>query len=99
MKTKIFTVVLFTIVSLGAFASNGEKDKPLENNNPRVVKLVERVNEIQAMDLKELDRKEKRALKVELRGIEKELKKEGLDSKVSISVGAIIIILLLLILI
>jgi hypothetical protein len=59
--------------------------------------ITRRVNEIQAMDKENLTSAEKKALRTEL----KEMKKQAssLDSKVYISVGAIIIIILLLILI
>ena len=59
--------------------------------------IVSRVNEIQAMDKTNLSSSEKKALRKELTGLKKQA--EGLDSKVYISVGAIIIIILLLILI
>ena len=98
MKTKISTIVLFLAISLGASASNGSGNAT-EPTNQRVIELTERVNEIKEINLKELDRKEKKALKGELRAIEKELKTSGLDDKVSISIGAIIIIILILIII
>ena len=59
--------------------------------------IVTRVNEIQAMDKTNLTADEKKALRKELNGLKKQA--EGLDSKVYLSVGAIIIIILLLILI
>lgn len=66
----------------------------------RVVELTQRVEEIRSIDFKEITRSEKRALKSELKEINKELKGiEGLDKKVSVSVGAIIIVVLLLIII
>ncbi|MEP5613099.1 MAG: hypothetical protein ABJP45_12665 [Cyclobacteriaceae bacterium] len=98
MKTKISIIALFIFLSFGASASNDSKN-PTEAPSQRVVELTERVNEIKEINLKELERKEKKALKSELKTIEKELKANGLDSKVSISIGAIIIILLLLIII
>jgi len=59
--------------------------------------IISRVNEIQAMDKTNLSADEKKALRKELNGLKKQA--EGLDSKVYLSVGAIIIIILLLILI
>lgn len=99
MKAKISILVLFVFLSLGAVASDGNNTNPKENANQRVTELVERVNEINKMDFKKMDRVEKKAIKKELKTIKKELKAEGLDDKVSISVGAIIIIILLLIII
>ena len=60
-------------------------------------KLINRLEEIKAMDRSNMTRSEKRALRKEVRGIEKELKTTG--GGVYLSVGAIIIIILLLILI
>lgn len=60
-------------------------------------KLVTRLSEIQSMDKTNLTAGEKKNLRNELKDMKKAA--EGLDSKVYISVGAIIIIILLLILI
>ena len=67
------------------------------NDSKVFAHIIQRVNEIQAMDKSNLSASEKKALRKEL----KELKHQadGLDSKVYLSVGAIIIIILLLILI
>lgn len=101
MKTKILTIVLFMAVSLGASAA--ETTDPVNEANKRAVELISRVQEIRSTDFKELDRDQKKEMKSELRSIKKELRQlestKGLDSKVPISVGAIIIIILLLILI
>ena len=59
--------------------------------------IVNRVTEIQNMDKSNLDATEKRELKKELKGLKQ--KADGLDKRVYLSVGAIIIIILLLILI
>ena len=59
--------------------------------------IVNRVNEIQQMEKTNLSGAEKKALKNELKIMKQ--KAEGLDKRVYLSVGAIIIILLLLILI
>ncbi len=59
--------------------------------------IIARVNEIQQMDKTNLTPVEKKALRKELNEMKKQA--DGLDSKVYVSVGAIIIIILLLILI
>ena len=59
--------------------------------------IVTRVNEIQAMDKTNMSYSEKTALRKELKKMKKEA--SALDSKVYLSVGAIIIIILILILI
>ena len=59
--------------------------------------IVTRVNEIQNMDKSNLSMSERKALKKELTAMKQ--KADGLNSRVYLSVGAIIIIILLLILI
>ena len=59
--------------------------------------ITRRVTEIQNMDKSNLTASEKKALRKELMGMKKQA--DGLNSKVYLSVGAIIIIILLLILI
>lgn len=59
--------------------------------------LVQRVAEVQRMDLTSLSATEKKELKKELRQLKKD--GDGLGSRVYLSVGAIIIIILILILI
>jgi hypothetical protein len=97
MKTKILAIVLFMAVSLGVSAAETTEN----DNNARAIELIERVHQIRDMDRGELSMEERKELKSELRLIKDELKSlestEGLDDKVSISIGAIIIIILLLI--
>jgi len=64
--------------------------------NKESTALVSRVEEIKNMDKSKLNFKEKRALKKELRNIEKQLKSQGF---LILSTGAVILIILLLILI
>ena len=59
--------------------------------------IISRVTEIEGMDKSNLNAAEKRELKKELRGLKQ--KADGLDHRVYLSIGAIIIIILLLILI
>lgn len=97
MKTKILAIVLFMAVSLGVSAAESNEN----DRNARAIELIERVHQIRDMDRSELNMDERSELKSELRLIREELKTlestEGLDDKVSISIGAIIIIILLLI--
>ena len=62
-----------------------------------VSSIISRVTEIQNMDKTNLTSSEKKELKKELRGLKQ--KANGLDHRVYLSIGAIIIIILLLILI
>jgi hypothetical protein len=97
LKTaSLLIVIAFTI----PFTSTATvKNAPLTDSaaDVRYAHLVTRVAEIQNMDIASLSATEKKALKKELQ----QLKKvgDGLNQRVYLSVGAIIIILLLLILI
>ena len=62
-------------------------------NAAETQKLVERLEEIKAMDISKMTSKEKRALRKEVRETEKAVQSTG----VYVSVGALIIIILLLI--
>ncbi|MEQ8903850.1 hypothetical protein [Ekhidna sp.] len=96
---KIKYLIFSGLISLTSLsASAGEPDTKNTDPRERVEQLENRVQEIWGMDFSNMDKVEKAALKVEVKDIKKELKQAGLDTKVSISVGAIIIILLLLIL-
>ena len=74
-----------------ATVNDPEKDAKL------LEQITKRVTEIQNMDKTNLTASEKKALRKELMGMKKQA--DGLNSKVYLSVGAIIIIILLLILI
>lgn len=86
--------VLFLFLSTDLSAKTHSTD-PKE----RVEQIESRVHEIWKMDFTEMNKVEKVAIKEELKAIKKELKVSGLDDKVSISIGAIIIILLIIIII
>ncbi|HET8860827.1 hypothetical protein [Marivirga sp.] len=99
--SKLFFI--FSLVILGSFsevsASNAEKEATKETrtlSNAEIKQLKNRVEEIQNLDKSELSWKERREIKKELKEIKKTL---DLDSRISISVGALIIIVLLLIII
>ena len=63
----------------------------------RAHELVNRLEEIKAMDVKAMSKKEKKELRAEVKSIKREMRQIN-DGGVYISVGGIIIILLLLIL-
>ena len=67
---------------------------PTESVEARNERLTQRLEEIKAMDIKNMSRSEKRALRKEVKHIEKTMATGG----VYISVGALIIIILLIIL-
>ncbi|WKK77847.1 hypothetical protein QYS49_12650 [Marivirga salinae] len=99
--TKLFFIT--SLIMMGSFfevsANNSEKESPKETrtlSTTEIKQLKNRVEEIQNMDKSELSWKERREVIKELKEIKKTLE---LDDKVTISVGAIIIIVLLLIII
>ena len=107
MYKKIISLTLIAVLSLtipqNVFASKVESSiesssSPLhdESKNNRATLLMNRINEIKAMDKSALTSSEKKELRKELRSIKKEFKKEF--KGVYLSVSAIIIVLLLLIL-
>ncbi len=110
MNLKKFLQVTFIICTLAilsdtnVYASNQTTKVGniiIKNEEPsaRAKVLIIRLFEIKNMDKATLTSSEKKALRKELRGMKKEMNaSSGLDSKVYISIGAIIIIILLIIL-
>lgn len=100
-KLKFYALTLvFSFASLVVYASEVESTEPATDPEVRVEQIENRVHEIWEMDFSQMDNVEKVALKEELKSMRKEIKSaEGLDSRVSLSVGAIIIILLIIIII
>lgn len=98
MKRTILSAVVALLISVGAYANGNEN-----TTEARANVIVERVNEISNSDLRSLGKEERRELKKELKSLKKELRTmdtkatKGLDSRLSISIGALIIIILLLI--
>ena len=91
---------VFSVASLAASAAGLESTEAATDPEVRVEQIENRVHEIWKMDFSKMEKVEKVAIKEELKALKKEIKStEGLDSRVSISVGAIIIILLIIILI
>jgi hypothetical protein len=110
MNLKKFLQVTFIVCSLAMLsAPNVHASVPSANTSnlitneeepsERAKALIIRLFEIKNMDKSTLTNSDKQALRKELRGMKKEMKAStGLDSKVYISIGAIIIIILLIIL-
>ncbi|HYC83568.1 MAG TPA: hypothetical protein VEB86_00040 [Chryseosolibacter sp.] len=69
---------------------------PVDSKEARAMRLNQRLEEIREMDTKNMTRKEKRELRVEVRTIKKEL--AAISGGVYLSIGAILLIALLLIL-
>jgi cytochrome c556 len=99
MKNKLQLSMLSIAILLGSFVANAAMVNPSDSAKDAAIysHIVTRVNEIQAMDKTTLSDNSKSELRKEL----KQMKKQagGLDKRVYLSIGAIIIIILLLILI
>lgn len=100
-KSLLFT----TLFSVCLIAHGNDSDGKLTKENidkktdaeikERVEFLENRLNEIKEVDFSTLEKSEKRALKEEIKKIKKEM---ALDARITISIGAAILIILLLIL-
>jgi hypothetical protein len=94
----LFMALSIPVITHAAVANTVTTTDPGEDKNKEVLaKIVSRVAEIQNMDKSNLSPSEKKALRKELK--EMKATADGLNSRVYISVGAIIIAILLLILI
>jgi hypothetical protein len=99
MKNIIRMTILSLLIVIGQSFSSQAASVPSDSTRDAAVasQMMVRLNEIQAMDKTSLSPGEKKDLTKELMKMKKQA--DSLDSKVYLSVGAIIIIILLLILI
>ena len=101
---KVTFYLMMMVLSLSVVPTQmlaAEKNPTSVTNNPKEVPaevkvLLNRLDEIKAMDKSSLNSSEKKELRKEVRAIKAELKSTG--NGVYLSVGAIIIVILLLIL-
>ncbi|RDI54928.1 hypothetical protein [Flavobacterium glaciei] len=101
---KVTFYLMMMVLSLSIVPTQmlaAEKNPTSVSNNPKEVPaevkvLLNRLDEIKAMDKSSLNSSEKKELRKEVRSIKAELKSTG--NGVYLSVGAIIIVILLLIL-
>jgi hypothetical protein len=101
MKAKFLVmlglVALFCVSPVLA-NNNGKNDPEKEAKySPDVQRIVDRVNELKAIDKSEMSREEKKELRVEIRELKEEANAASKNGGIYISTGAIIIILLLII--
>lgn len=99
MIVSMFITLMIPMAS-NAMSNNNTVIVPVHDSTADAAlaaKIVQRVYEIQAMDKSNLSPVEKKALRKELTTMKSQA--DGLNSRVYLSVGAIIIIILLLILI
>ena len=99
MKKILKISILSLFIILGSISSQAASVPFSDSTRDAAIasQMMVRLNEIQSMDKTSLSPSEKKDLKKELLQMKK--KADGLDKKVYLSVGAIIIIILLLILI
>jgi protein-disulfide isomerase len=101
MKRLIYSLVLVFTLAISAntasAANNKDKKEMTAEQKVQLQRIVNRVEEIKAMDKSDLTKAEKSELKSELKELKKQARATG--GGVYLSVGAIIIIILLLILI
>ncbi|HEX8608089.1 MAG TPA: hypothetical protein VF679_05560 [Pedobacter sp.] len=101
MKRLIYSLVLVFTLAISAntasAANNKDKKEMTAEQKVQLQTIVNRVEEIKAMDKSDLTKAEKSELKSELKELKKQARATG--GGVYLSVGAIIIIILLLILI
>ena len=94
----LFLILIAAAIPVKSFAAINLKPLSDSTANARMLSdIVNRVTEIQRMDKANLSITEKRQLKKELK--EMKQKAEGLDKRIYLSVGAIILIILLVLLI
>ena len=94
--TVLVMLMSLTLTSVSNAFSTAPRRANMENTNPEEsLKLTNRLEEIKAMDVSTMSRKEKRELKREVKAIQHQHQVNG--GGVYISVGAAIIIILLLI--
>ncbi|CAM3951598.1 hypothetical protein FLSI110296_05475 [Flavobacterium sinopsychrotolerans] len=101
---KVTFYLMMMVLSLSVVPTQmlaAEKNPTSVSNNPKEVPaevkvLLNRLDEIKAMDKSSLNSSEKKELRKEVRAIKAELKSTG--NGIYLSVGAIIIVILLLIL-
>ena len=97
MKNKIRVFALLLMLSFTALTASAKEYATEQQKEMRVTEIRQRVEQIRAMDMSHLDKIERRDMRHELKGMNKELREMG--PGIYISVGALIIIILLLILI
>ena len=101
MKNLLRSIALALFVLFGAVSANASTGSTMPSDSTKDAmiysKIINRVTEIQGMDKTNLSSDEKQDLRKELNTMKKEA--SALNSRVYLSVGAIIIAILLLILI
>ena len=101
-KSFLFAFIMIFMLSSSTFAASVSKNPenlPKTENKltaEEVSRLNSRVEEIREMDKKDMEAKEKRVLKKELKGIQKNVRRDG--GAIYIGTGTLILIIILVIL-
>lgn len=98
---RIVTVVLLMAITVPASAiaiipATDPASTAIRTTDPRIAPMMQRLNDIKAIDKSTLTRMEKKNLRKEVKSIREEMK--TIKGGIYLSVGAIIIVILLLIL-
>lgn len=99
MKIHYFLKSLLVVIVLAVASpsmATSRHEPVTENREAEAIRLKNRLEEIKALDKRQLSAMEKKALRGEVRAIKKEL--AAMSGGVYLSIGAIILIILLLIL-
>lgn len=95
--TAVLLLTMLPTTSIQAASKPVTTSTATPGTSPEVTALLERLNEIKAMDVSKMSRVEKRELRKEVKSTKEALRNNGYGG-VYISGGAIIIIILLIIL-
>jgi hypothetical protein len=96
MKIRIYLFAFLLLSSLATTMPAAAKNMTKEQTEVRVLEIKQRTDQIRAMDFSRLSITERKGLKQELKGMNKELR--TIDPVIYISAGALILIIVLLIL-
>lgn len=96
MKFRIQLLAFALLFSCFSYTAQAKTSNNIELNSARAVEIQQRVQDIKAMNFSHLTMVERKDLKQELKGMNKELREMG-PSYIYISVGTLLVIILLLI--
>jgi hypothetical protein len=99
IKSILTALLIVSVIPTQMYAGVPTKANPItkELSEAEVVVLTHRLNEIKEMDISNMSRPEKKALRKEVKGIQKVMSNG--NGGIYISLGALLIIILLLIII
>ena len=107
MKSKLYllsltAVLIFTSMTTNAaLVSNNQPSKAMEQTDSRLAEIKQRVEEIRAMDKSQLNKRERRNLRNELKDMKRELKRRegGIYISTAAIIAAVLLVALILVLV